>query len=364
MSEPADSLPPPPNTATKKLTRDTGRSAAREQIGVIPGADPIIKDETVKSGNARQRRVGWTPFIIVQLLMLAFVISLVPRNGDTLAHATAPVPVPAPVAATSLPPAAASADTSGLEIKLSKAQDQIIALQKQIDSQRGERERMQATLQEMTDRMALVIKQSAFVPGGNNAQNLTTNDASQVAAMIPTVTPAMSELVLLKERNRLTDYADRAIATGSREGLQAIVETMFNQNSQNMHHAAGAEFRRVQAWFEIGSNIDPNYRLPILELFKEKDSPIKAEADLKADQLIKLMHDHQQPWEVRLRCAFLLRSNPDPTVNAALLKTIHDDPSLDVLKQAQTAFEKRVGQRFRLFDIPSIDAWWATQTKK
>ncbi|GEP46330.1 hypothetical protein [Brevifollis gellanilyticus] len=367
MSEPADSTPPPPNTATKKLTRDTSRSTAREHIDDTQQPELRISVDKPKTTNHRQNRVGWPTFIIVQLLMLAFVISLVPRNSGTQAHTTAPVPVPAPAAVTVPAPASApatSADTSGLEIKLSKAQDQISALQKQIDSQRGDRERMQATLQEMTDRMALVIKQNSFVPGGNgNAQNLSASDASQVAALIPTVTPATSELVLLKERNRLTDYADKAIATGSREGLQAIVETMFNQNSANMHHAAGAEFRRVAAYFEIASNIDPNYRLPIQELFKGKDSPVKAEADLKSDQLIKLMHDHQQPWEVRLRCAYLLRANPDAPVTPALLKTLHEDPSLDVVKQAQTSFEKRVGQRFRLFDLPSIDAWWATQTQ-
>lgn len=289
--------------------------------------------------------------------MLLLVVSLVPSKSDKTSPAAVTTTVPAPAA----PAATAGEDKTALHVKLSKAQDQIISLQKQIDEQRADRERSQATLQEMADRMALLVKQASYVPGGSS-QNLTVSDASQVAAMLPSVTPATSELVLLKERNRLTDYADRAIATGAREGLQAIVETMFNPQSQNMHHAAGAEFRRVQAYFEISSSIDPNYKLPLRELFK--DGSIRAEADLKPDQLVKLLHDHQQPWEVRLRCAFLLRASADPGTNAALLKTIHDDPSLDVVKQAQTSFEKRVGQRFRLFDIPSMDAWWASQTKK
>lgn len=352
-------LPESPTPNPVPISPPKSRSAAREQIDSGLQDDVVITSQGTKGGNLRQHRVGWTSFAIVQLLMLLFVISLVPRHQvQAPATAVSAPAAPSPVAA------ADSGEVNALQVKLSKAQDQIISLQKQIDSQRTDRERMQATLQEMTDRMALVIKQTSFVPGGNNAQNLSVSDASQVASMLPTVTPAMSELVLLKERNRLTDYADKAIATGARDALQAIVETMFNQNSQNMHHAAGAEFRRVAAYFEIASNIDPNYRLPIQELFKEKDSPIKAEADLNAAQLIKLMHDHQQAWEVRLRCAYLLRGNPDPAINAALLKTIHDDPSLDVVKQAQTSFEKRVSQRFRLFDIPSIDAWWAAQTKK
>ena len=40
------------------------------------------------------------------------------------------------------------------------------------------------------------------------------------------------------------------------------------------------------------------------------------------------------------------------------------DKARDVAKQAQTIFEKRVGRKFRLFDIPTIDAWWETQKSK
>lgn len=351
MSDPT--VPFNPDPAPTARPRDKGKAlSAREEIEASRAESLRIIGDVPKAGNLRQRRVGWTSFVIVQLLMLMLVVSLVPtKRAETIPAAAAPA-APAP---------AAGEDTTALQIRLSKAQDQIISLQKQIDEQRADRERTQATLQEMADRMALVIKQASYVPGGNS-QNLTVNDASQVAAMLPSVTPATSELVLLKERNRLTDYADRAISTGAREGLQAIVETMFNPQSQNMHHAAGAEFRRVQAYFEISSSIDPNYKLPLQELFK--DGSIRAEADLKPGQIVKLLHDHQQPWEVRLRCAFLLRASADPGANAALLKTIHEDPSLDVVKQAQTSFEKRVGQRFRLFDIPSMDAWWASQTKK
>jgi hypothetical protein len=32
-----------------------------------------------------------------------------------------------------------------------------------------------------------------------------------------------------------------------------------------------------------------------------------------------------------------------------------------VLKQAQTTLERRNGRRFRLFDLPAIEAWWKTQ---
>jgi len=319
----------------------------------LKGKDAVIAEAAPKAGNLRQSRVSWSAFIIGKAVTLVvFVLGALWLHQSGTHPPAPPPPASAPV----------SMDVSALESSLSRAQDQILALQKQIDAQGKERERTQASLQEMSDRMALVIKQASFAPGGAPAQNLTTSDASQVAAMMPSVTPATSELILLKERNRLTEYADKAIATGARDALQAVVEAMFDPQMPNMQHAAGAEFRRVQAYFEISSSIDPAYKLPLQELFK--DGSVTAEADLKPEQLVKLMHDHKQPWEVRLRCSYLLRASADLATNAALLKTIKDDPSLDVVKQAQTSFEKRVGQRFRLFDIPSIDAWWATQTKK
>lgn len=347
--EPLDS-PPAQKVRERTLTRDLEDNDAAPELKITP--------ETPRQENLRQHRVSWRSFLVVQGLMLGLMALLAMQLQQAITS-SAPAPLePAPAAA----PAQPAPELTELQSKLSRAQDQILTLQKQIDAQREERERTQAALQEMSDRMALVIKQASYVPGGAQPAAATVSDASQVAAMLPSVTPATSELILLKERNRLTDYADKAISTGAREALQAIVETMFDEQSKNLQHAAAAEFRRVQAYFEISSSIDPNYKLPLNELFK--DAGIRAEADLKPDQLAALMQDQKQPWEVRLRCAYLLRASADPKTNEALLKTIHEDPSLDVVKQAQTSFERRVGQRFRLFDIPSIDAWWATQSKK
>jgi hypothetical protein len=319
----------------------------------LKGKDVVIDEAPPKSANLRQRRVSWSSFLIGQSVMLIVLVVSILWLQATLRKESAP--------AQTVALAPASAEVAALQSSLSRAQDQILALQKQIDSQSKEREHTQESLQEMADRMALVIKQASHTPG-TPAQALNASDAPQVAAMMPPVTPATSELILLKERNRLTEYADKAIATGARDALQAVVEAMFDPQMPNMQHAAGAEFRRVQAYFEISSSIDPGYKLPLQELFK--GGSITAEADLKPSQLIKLLHDHQLVWEVRLRSAYLLRGSADPETNDALLKTIRDDPSLDVVKQAQTSFEKRVGQRFRLFDIPSIEAWWAAQTKK
>ncbi len=328
---------------------------------IAPGESTPIALTPMTADGLQQRQVSWSVFLTGQgILLLVVLIGFVWLDQRQMKTAAAPVEVQAPAAVNASPPPP-NEDVSTLQTRLSRTQDQITTLQRQIDAQREDRAGTQARLQEMADRMALVIKQTSFVPTAD-AQNLSTGDAAQIASMLPSVSPATSELILLKERNRLTDYADKAIATGTRESLQAIVDSMFDPALKHLRHAAEAEFRRVQAYFEISSSIDPAYKLPLQELFK--DTPIRAEADLTPAQLTTLLHDAKQPWEVRLRCAYLLRASSDAGTNAALLKVIKDDPSLDVVKQAQTTFEKRVGQRFRLFDIPSIEAWWEAQKTK
>jgi hypothetical protein len=256
-------------------------------------------------------------------------------------------------------PSASAPEIAPLQTALGQANGQIQELQKQIDAQRVERERAQARLQEMADRMALVLQQNAFVAPQKDATAVTDPGQGQMATLLPSVSPSTSELILLKERNRISGFADTAIATGSREALQRIVDVMLDPEMKHLLHAAQAEFKRVQAYYEVSISIDPNYKLPLRELFA--DGSVQAEADLAPEQLQKLMLDLKQPWEARLRCAYLLRAGTAAGIDEALLKVIKEDPSLDVAKQAQTSFERRVGRRFRLFDIPAIDAWWQAQ---
>ncbi len=351
---------PADNTPADNTPADN-TPADNTPTGSIPTGSTAIKPTVQKEESPQRPPVSWSVFLIAQGILLLVIIGGIIWLDQGRERGT-PVPMiaqaPAAEKTSDLPK---KEDLAALQTSLSRAQEQITTLQQQIDAQNADRTGTQARLQEMADRMALVIKQSSFVPTAD-AQNLTTGDAAQVAAMLPSVSPATSELILLKERNRLTDYADKAIATGARESLQSVVEAMFDPALKHLRHASEAEFRRVQAYFEISSSIDPAYKLPLQELFK--DTPIRAEADLTPAQLTTLLHDAKQPWEVRLRCAYLLRASSDAGTNAALLKVIKDDPSLDVVKQAQTTFEKRVGQRFRLFDIPSIEAWWGTQNTK
>ncbi|MDP1591526.1 MAG: hypothetical protein Q8M07_27470, partial [Prosthecobacter sp.] len=104
---------------------------------------------------------------------------------------------------------------------------------------------------------------------------------------------------------------------------------------------------------------DPGYRLPVAELFKGQN--IREEADVKPEALLKLLADHQQSWEARVRVCFLLLGSTAPETNAKLIAAIKDDPSLEVAKHAQLALEQRIKRRFRIFDIPAIEAWWKSQ---
>jgi hypothetical protein len=303
-----------------------------------------------KRDNHHHHRVSWPAFVIIQfLILLGIAMFYNSRVVPTIRQGS-----PNDYQALDQP-------KSILEARLNRTGSQILALQKQLDAQAEERERSKAQLQEMTDRLALVVKQSSFLPSGPTTK-MGTSDAAEVASMLPSVSPSTSELILLKERNRLIAYADKAIATGSRDDLQAIVDAMFDPAMRHLNHACQAEFKRVQNYYEYSLSIDPGFTLPVQDIFK--DGSIRAEADLTPTQLTGLLQDSKQPWEFRLRSAYLLRASTDKSTNEILLKAIKEDPSLDVAKQAQTTLEKRVGHKFRLFDLPTIEAWWEDQKDK
>jgi hypothetical protein len=310
---------------------------------IAPDFSPAKRD------NHRQPRVSWPAFVMIQFLIL---LGIVIFYNSSVAPKINPI---SPTADQALGP------KSNLEASLNRAESQISALQKQLDVQAEEKKRTQAQLQEMTDRLALFLKQSSFPPSGPTTK-MGTSDAAEVASMLPSVSPSTSELILLKERNRLSEYADKAIAIGSRDDLQAIVDAMFDPAMKHLNHACQAEFKRVQNYYEYSLSIDPGFTLPVQDIFK--DGSIRAEADITHAQLTGLLQDSKQPWEFRLRSAYLLRASTDKSTNEILLRAIKEDPSLDVAKQAQTTLEKRVGRKFRLFDLPTIEAWWENQKDK
>jgi TolA-binding protein len=246
----------------------------------------------------------------------------------------------------------------GLRSELAKASSQIVELQQQIDSFRSLQAAQEQRVEAIQDRLSAL-------PAG--AAPLSTPESAGVTAPgagEPTFgaagSPAMTELRLLKERNRLTAYADEAISTGLRRPLDLIIEAMKDPARATLYHAGKAEYYRVVGHFHLMNRIDPGYQLPIARLFP--DQGVRDEVDVTTEQLISLLANHEQDWEVRLRAAFLLGGRRTLEVGEALLAAMRNDPSLDVAKEAQLSFQQNMGRHFLLYDLPAIESWWETQT--
>ena len=169
------------------------------------------------------------------------------------------------------------------------------------------------------------------------------------------LTPTESELLLLKERNRLTAYADESIATGAREPYQRLWDSMQDPRLQNLLHAARAEILRVQNAYLAGSRIG-RYDIPIAELFP--DSATLRDTQLSDDHIIQLLEDQKQPWQTRVKAAWILGQRRNTKAGDALVKAVKEDPNLDVVKEATFSFEQLTGFHPMLFESALLEAWW------
>lgn len=296
--------------------------------------------------------------ILIGLLLLFvgrwfYLEKIEPRLSAAAALASASVSLP------SASPAPGPSDTK-LREELAKSAEHIAALEKQVDVMRREQLLMQQKTRESLESISATLKIPELAPAPD-APVTNQPGTPRMADMKPQVTPTQEEFIQLKERNRLTQYADEAIATGLRRPVEVLVEYMRDPQLPHLHDAAQAEYLRAIRAIQLLQREDPGYRLPVAELFK--DSSIRDEADVTPAALLKLLADYKLSWEVRVRVCFLLLSSPLPETNAQLIKSIKEDPSLDVAKHAQLALEQRVKKRFRLFDIPAIEEWFKSQGK-
>ncbi|OYW75471.1 MAG: hypothetical protein B7Z37_13175 [Verrucomicrobia bacterium 12-59-8] len=258
-----------------------------------------------------------------------------------------------------VPGTSASAEAA-LKEELAKSAEQITALQKQVDVMRREQLLIQQNTRESLESISTTLKNPQLVPPPVSPV-VGQPGIPRMADVKPEISPTQQEFIILKERNRLTQYADEAIATGNRRPLEVLVEYMRDPQLPHLHDAAQAEFMRAVRAVQILQREEPGYHLPVAELFK--DSSIRDDADVPPEALLKLLADYQQPWEVRVRVCFLLLGSTLPETNAQLIKSIKEDPSLDVAKHAQLALEQRIKKRFRIFDIPAIEEWFKSQEK-
>ena len=370
MSEPLSPTPPPPaddvedEDSQEALLFARCSTPAADTAAKTPATTPEAPQSREPGASSGQRRTHLSS----RQMLIAFLISLVTSlcvGGGLLiigvglsksratAHSTSSAPAASGKAAA---PAAASAEDA-----LAKATEQIAALQKQVDVMRREQLLTQQNTRQSLENISATLKNPQLVPAAPAATTGEPGKPRMADAKLE-VSPTQQEFIQLKERNRLTQYADEAIATGERRPLELLVEYMRDPQLPHLHDAAKAEFMRAVRAIQILQREEPGYHLPVAELFKG-DSSIRDETDVKPEVLLKLLADTKQPWEVRVRVCFLLISSPLPETNAALIKAIKDDPSLDVAKHAQLALEQRIKKRFLLFDIPAIENWFKQPDK-
>lgn len=367
----SDPLPPTSSPATDAA--DAEEQAALLFARCSPAAADAAAKAKSPSGLPKERDVPnvVSSHLIYRPLVISLSTSLIigllllfvgrwfylEKIEPRLSAAAAPAPVSAPASVPT--PAPAQSDTK-LREELAKSAEHIAALEKQVDVMRREQLLMQQKTRESLESISATLKIPELAPA---PESPVTNQPGtpRMADMKPQVTPTQEEFILLKERNRLTQYADEAIATGMRRPVEVLVDYMRDPQLPHLHDAAQAEYLRAIRAIQLLQREDPGYRLPVAELFK--DSSIRDEADVPPAALLKLLADYKLSWEVRVRVCFLLLGSPLPETNAQLIKSIKEDPSLDVAKHAQLALEQRVKKRFRLFDIPAIEAWFQSQGK-
>ena len=180
---------------------------------------------------------------------------------------------------------------------------------------------------------------------------------NQIGSIVSVTSDAGQELRILKERNRLTLFADQALATASSKAMSGLWQTIRDPDLAFVKDGAVAEIVRVQHFYSSMPGLPPSYRLPVDKLFK--GAGLHAESDLKTEQITKLLLDDAQPPEIRVRSAMILTGHKDKNVGDALLSAMRHDPSLLVVKAAQNALQDTFELYApRLFDTVGMEKAW------
>jgi hypothetical protein len=340
-----------PNKPAKPTPEETRLASVKDdqdkvaQLG-LPLRDNAAALATARQANFRRPHTGRIIALTLLLNLLALAGAgywyhqrFIANLNNRLDSRGVPAPSPVPANAGSVD----AADTAKLTSELAGLAKTIADLQQQGEAQKGRLEEMGRVLVDAkTILSAKTAAESKQPPPA----------ASSLGTDLP---PSQSELVLLKERNRLTAYADEAIATGARAPYQRLWEALDDPRLADLVHAARAEILRVQNFYLGGSRLE-RFEIPVATYFPE-DAALK-DTQLKDGQLIKLLHGQKNPWEVRVKAAFILGTRRSMEVGDALIETVKRDENLDVVKEATFSFEQLTGYRSRIFDATSMEEWW------
>jgi hypothetical protein len=334
------------------LAKELGLGS-REGTRVTPG---------IRRANSRRP----TGIVVLAMTLLAYLLILVAcgfwfhqrlmsgieaRIGAARVAVQPAVSSPGPAAVGSVDAAALKRIEELRNSDAGKMKQEMDALSKRLAGMEEQNRRQAAQLGALTAELSAtkaVLAEKKSAPSSVAA-------ASAPLPLGDGLSPAKDELVLLKERNRLTDYADEAIATGARAPYERLWEALDDPRLANLVHAARAEILRVQNFYLGGSRID-RYDIPVTTYFPD-DAALR-DSQLKDDQLIKLLREKKNPWEVRMKAANLLGTRRSAEAGDALVAAVKADENLDVVKEATFSFEQMTGFRARIFDAASLDQWW------
>jgi hypothetical protein len=378
--------PPPPSVQPARTPTRVIRRKAILSDDSVPGKDTpavsnltyTVQQQAGPGANQRRQRQVLKQILVVVLannLLIAggvvwFVYSSFAdiesqlRGSSSVQHNAAPSPAVAP---STIDTEAIEKRASTLEAKLSQ---QITDLQKklsestqQAEAAQKQREATEQKLDELTRRVAGVASEvqdhekAAPPPTADPAASAIANSENKNTPELP---PSQAELVLLKERNRLTAYADEAIASGSRDAYEQLWKAISDPRLTNLTHAARAEILRVQECYLNGQRAKyygiQQYQIPIADLLP--DAASLTPAQLTDDQLIQILADQKAPWQARVKAAWYLGRHRSTKVGDALVKAVKEDPMLDVEAEATYSFEQVTGYRSKLFEPDNLEAWW------
>ncbi len=241
-----------------------------------------------------------------------------------------------------------------LSARIDGLEKQLAEIGKKIQSSNEQAAQNSIRLTELTAQMADFSK-PAPIP---ELSTISTTPATDLP-------PAQSELVLLKERNRLSAYADEAIATGARGPYERLWDSLDDPRLASLTHAARSEILRVQNCYLSGQRVKyygiQQYQIQVAEFFP--DSAALAPAQLSDDQLIQILQNQAHDWQARVKAAWHLGQRRTTKSAEALVKAIKVDPVLDVVAEATFSFEQVTGYHAKLFEVQPLLAWWSSYNK-
>ncbi|MDB6074375.1 MAG: hypothetical protein JWO89_2015 [Verrucomicrobiaceae bacterium] len=241
---------------------------------------------------------------------------------------------------------------------LAAATERLDRLQSQLDIATAEQAKNTELLRELSEKPPPVDKPEKT----SQSPSLPTSPAA-ISTVVTVNSDTGQELRILKERNRLTLYADQALANASAEAMANLWRSLRDPELAFVKDGVVAEIVRVQHFYGSIRGLPASYRLPVTELFK--DGSVPTEADLKDEQAIHLLVDPAQPPEIRTRVAAFLAGHKTKEVGDALVEAMRHDNNLLVVKTAQNTLQENFElYEPRLFDAIGMEKAWQEKREK